>query len=74
MKWSVHHIAKKLNMYPFMVDVTWVKWSKDLSVQTRWKALIQCERRGKKEECQCAEPHNKFQAIIPSFTQGKDQH
>ena len=38
---------KKLHIYPFMADVTWVKWPKDLSVQRRWTALISCERKDK---------------------------
>ena len=39
--------AKKLHIYPFMAEVMWVKWQKDLSAQRRWKALIWCERKDK---------------------------
>ena len=40
--------AKKLNIYPFMADVTWVKWLKDLSAQRRWTTQIQRERKIKR--------------------------
>lgn len=47
---------------------------KDLSAQRRWKALIQQERKDKNwEECWCAEPDEKFQAMstLPGITGGR---
>ena len=44
--WStIRFKAKTLHIYPFMANVTWVKWLKDPSVQRRWKTLIQRERK-----------------------------
>lgn len=37
--------AKKPHIYPFVTDVTRVKWRKDLSAHRRWKALIWCEKK-----------------------------
>ena len=38
--------AKKLHIYAFMADVTWVKWPNPPPLR-RWKVLIQCEKKDK---------------------------
>ena len=41
------HISKtkKLHMYPFMAEVMWVTWPRDLPAQRRWKPLVQRVRK-----------------------------
>ena len=63
--------AKELHINPFVAEVTWAKWPKDLSEQRRWTALILRQQNDKTGECQCAEPRMKLSLCYHQFNKKK---
>ena len=45
--WSHSGKRHNLQLYPWMADVSWVKWPKDRTTQNRWKRLIRRDGKDK---------------------------